>query len=230
MKKKVLTKLAAMFLVVAIFVTTGSVSVFAGESADKILKNALKEMQAAECISYSYTRVRNYTDSRGKSVRYRDGIGMSDNQMDYGMCFDESQSEKAWIDYSFKDNYYRKAYNSNSFSTYTNYDYDEEQGTDKKSFEYDLAHLQDIEIVGMTKRDYKISGKPGYKDAGWKKVTLFINKKTGRLTGAKYIAAKATYSYIDSGEKYTVTGGSSTYSNISYGDTPLSLPDELKGR
>ena len=223
--KKVLSTL----LVGVISVTSlvfGSVSTSAASAKDIVAK-ALKEMQNSTSISFSYEYISNFSDGQ---TRKQTGAFISDSKIDYGIVLSASEVEKAWTHYAYKGKIYRKAYNSNSFTAYTNSDYIEEQGTSKKELEYNLAHLKDVKISGTTDNYYTISAKPNWKDSGLKTIYLTINKKTNHLV--KYVGkfAKKTYTYIDSKQKYTITGGSKTCSNICYGDMALSLPDELKGK
>ncbi len=223
--KKVLSTL----LVGVISVTSlvfGSVSTSAASAKDIVAK-ALKEMQNSTSISFAWESVTNYSEM---ATREKTGMFVSDSKMDYGIIMCTSELEKAWTHYAYKGKIYRKAYNSNSFTSYTNSDYIEEQGTYKKELEYALAHLKDVKISSTSDNYYTISGKPNWKNSGLKTIYLTINKKTNRLV--KYVEkfAKKTYTFIDSNRTYTVTGGSGTYSNICYGDMALSLPDELKGK
>ena len=222
-------KALSLILVGVVSVTSlvfGSVTASAASAKDIVAK-ALKEIQNSTSISFSWDCVKNFAEM---ATREKVGAFISDSKIDYGVIMCTSEKEKAWASYNYKGKIYRKAYNSSSFISYTDSDYVEERGTYKKYLEYALSHLKDVKISSTSDNYYTISAKPNWKDSGVKTIYLTINKNTNHLV--KYVGkfAKKTFTFIDSKQKYTVTGGSETYSNICYGDMALSLPDELKGK
>ncbi len=196
------------------------------KSAKSILSSAVKKMKKAKSISFNYKRVQNMKDSDGSRTQYRTGIVISDGKIDYGVYVDESQSAGGWIEYSKKGVDYRKPFDSIEYTKYTNTNGNKMW---KAEFEYSLTHLKNVKLSSTSSKSYTITGKPAFK-ANFKKVTITINKKTGRITKVKRSLAKRTNTYLNSKETFTVTGGVLISSRICYGDDTLSLPAELRGK
>ena len=122
-------------------------------------------------------------------------------------------------------------YNSTKWSAYDQYNtYLFDTKSRKNELAAILENLKSVKLTKTTKSFYTISAKPNWKNSEYKKITLKISVKTGRLVTFKATYAKHTSYYTNTGGEFTVTGGEDTFSNISYGETGLALPAELDGR
>jgi len=137
--------------------------------------------------------------------------------------------ENAWQSYTTKDVVYRKYYRDVKWTTYTNYN-TEEYSTLKSDISGLLEDVKELELSSESKTTYTLKGKNAKKDALWKSVTITINKKSGLITKIKYTYNTKTMNYLGSNSTFTITGGSRTYSYISYCDSSITLPDELQGK
>lgn len=191
-------------------------------SAKELLNVALNEMKSYESISYCQDLVRNWSNER--TPRYRYIAGASSYNCDYSIQLDNNQSERGWLDYCVAGACYRKAYNG----SWKKYDDTDSFSSVKTDIESSLSNYKKATISAPTKKNYTVKITPKDKNAFWKKAYVTISKKTGRVSKIKYTLAKKTYTYYNSTSTYTITGGSNTIYNISYGESVISLPDELQ--
>lgn len=228
MKRKSIIMSLMLMLAVCFVVGLTPVETYAATSAKKILSKSATSVKKAKSISFRYELIRNYADSKSKQ---RSGMCVSDNDVNYGIYIDLSQTEQAWYEYRKKDKNYRKAYNSSSWDVYTNSDYNGKnvwERSAKSNVYYTLTHMKSVKLKSMSSKSYVITGKLSF--GGYKNATVMVDKKTNKVLKIRYGLKKATYSYLNSSNTYTVTGGICTLSNISYGNEELSLPAELRGR
>lgn len=209
---------------------------YAGTTAKALLDKAAKKIEAAASISGRYERYYNKYDGGNKDnivAQTRVGMFVADDKCSYGVYIDDSQSEDGWEEYEYQEKIYRKSYHASEWSSYTNSDYDSDAPTGdtfKTRLTYLVKNLKKPKIKTTTNKSYVISGTLPKGYSGYKSVSITIDRKTGAVTKVKYTLKKKTRTYFSSSNTYTITGGSTTYSNISYGNDKVVLPDELKGR
>lgn len=236
--KKFFQKVVSFMAVLAFLLTCTILpsEVYAGTTAKALLDKAAKKIDAATSISgryESYYNKYNGNDKNNILARTRIGMFVDDDSCAYAVYLDDNQSQGGWESYAYKERVYRKAYNSSEWDSYTDNDYDSNDPTGdtfKTSLTYLVKNLKKPKIKSTTSKSYVISGTlpKGYSD--YKSVSITIDKKSGAITKVKYNLKKKTWTYLNSSDTYTVTGGTTTYSNISYGNDKVVLPDELKGR
>lgn len=224
-------RLAVFFLsfsLALLFMGEGFLSqTLAGPSPAKLVKKAISGLNKAKMISFKYDSIRNFDDS---TTEYRFGVVMSDENFNYGTYIDESQSDKGWIEYKNGRKTYRKDFSNTRWNVYTNGNEGKYVGLTKKNWLVEkLKEAKSYKLISTTEKSYVVKGVFKEKDSAHKSVELTIHKKSGKLTKIKLLYNKYTEKYLNSENTYTVTGGSSTLSNISYGDSEIVLPDELQG-
>ena len=237
-------KLIATFLVFALLLTsflavspsdsasaaTDISKQFSKASAKKIVEKALKTLKNSSGICYECVSITNFSKADNKPTAYRYINGFSTSSCDYYMAFDKKETEKAWFGYNIKGKVFRKSFSDTAYKVYDNkVNYNPDFGTDKNYLEYMLAHLTSEKVKSITSKTYVISAKPGWDNADITSINITINRKTNKILKIKCKKAKKTYTYINSTDKYTVIGGTYTYSKIGYGDFTISIPDELAG-
>lgn len=235
--KKFFQKVVSFTAVLAFLLTCTILpsEVYAGTTAKALLNKAEKKIEAATSISGRYESYYNtYNGNDKNNIWARTWIGMfvDDDSCSYAVYLDDKQ-DGGWESYAYKEREYRKAYNSSEWDSYTVNDYDSDDPTGdtfKTSLTYLVKNLKKPKIKSTTSKSYVISGTlpKGYSD--YKSVSITIDKKSGAITKVKFNFKKKTRTYLNSSATYTITGGSLTYSNISYGNDKVVLPDELKGR
>ncbi len=231
MKKKFLLSTLMLSISLLVFVAfSPRRAASAKPNAKDLISTALNQLKEATSISYYYESICNYSEKDNKPTQYRYGNVFSDSKCNFGMYFDKSESEKAWINYSIKDKIFRKGYSDSSFKKFNDSDYDPETATAKLYTEYILSHLKSVKTKSSSKNAYVISAKPNWKDSGIDSISISISKKTGNITKIKCTRAKKTYTYLNSTSTYTITGGSFTYSQISFGESSIDIPEELDGQ
>ena len=225
-KKKVLKSLLMLVMVFAVMLCMPVTSEAKAKSAKSMLNDAVKKLNKSPSISYSYDRVQNIKD---EDTNYRTGVCVSDNKIDYGVYVDDSESDKGWIEYGYKNVSYRKSFNSSGYEKIVWTDSDTR--SEKVYLKYVLSNLKNIKLTSTSVSNYTITGTISSKvSSDWKKATITINRKSGRITKVRFNLRKRTRYYGNGGNAYVVTGGTTTYSNICYGDSTLSLPSELRGK
>ncbi len=182
------------------------------KSAKSILNGGVKKMKAATTISGSWNFVGNRSDS--STPRSCLGSILSDYTISYYAVLNDSDHD-AYEHYETKGKWYRRYLNKKKFSANEG---DADYMSIKALLEYDLTHLKNIKLTGTSKTSYTITAKPNTKNAGFKKITVIINKKSGRIANVKY----------DLSKQGNITSGTETYSNICYGDNDLSLPSDVQ--
>lgn len=238
--KKFFQKVVSFTAVLAFLLTCTILpsEVYAGTTAKALLDKAAKKIEAATSISARYEGHYNEYNGGNKDnivARTRVGIFVADDKCSYGVYLDDSQSEDGWEEYEYQEKIYRKSYHASEWSSYTDGDYDSDSDaptgdTFKTSLTYLVKNLKKPKIKTTTSKSYVISGTLPKGYSGYKSVSITIDRKTGAVTKVKYTLKKRTRTYLNSSNTYTITGGSLTYSNISYGNDKVVLPDELKGR
>ncbi len=199
---------------------------------EDILEDAVGALLKAQTITFAVDDIFNYTDSSHKngSSRRTTGIVISDDNISYATLIDPSSDWKAWTQYTNEDRMYVKSYSANSYDAFTISNYIEDRTPYKNFLIYALSNLKDPKIAKQTKNAYTITAKTKWKKSGIKKITLTISTTDHHLTKYKQEHASHSESYYGSSKTSTITGGTRTFSNISYGDSKLDLPVELHGR
>ena len=224
-RKKVFQSLFMLVMVLALMLCMPVTSEAKVKSAKSILSTAIKKFNKSPSISYSYNRVQKI---KNKGTQYRTGMCVSDGKIDYGIYIDYDESQNAWTEYQYQNVSFRKSLYSSYFEKIV---WDGSSQAMKDSLQYVLSHLKNIKLTRTTSTNYIITGTISSKISGaWKKATITINRKSGRITEVQFNIRKSTNYYGNGGGSFVVTGGTYTYSNICYGDSKLSLPAELKGK
>lgn len=232
MKKKLsLTAFVLSLALVAFVAALPRNSVSAKTNAKELVSTALEQLKDAKSISFYYENIINYSEKDNKPTNYRCANIFSDSTCNFGMYFDKAEQQKAWIGYDIKGKVFRKGYSDSSYQKYDNSsNYDSKRATAKLGLEYLLSHLKSIKLKSSSKDTYVITAKPNWSDPDCKSITIYISKKSGNIISLKCTMATKTYTYLNSTQTFTITGGSYTYSQISYGESTIEIPEELDGQ
>ena len=229
MKRQCFRHIASTLLALVLFASSMAIpsEVDAGVTAKSVIKKAIAELEAAESVGGHWDSVRSGYEGKDKNnVFYWHTTGMfvSDDDTMYDIWLDLEQNGNGYQEYYSNGKCFRKAYYELGWLAYNKPD----AGTEKQRLSFWLKKVQKPKLE-TTKNSYIISGKLRKEDSGFKTVEMKIDKKTNRLTDVTLTMRKYTENYINSDDTYTVTSGKLKYSYISYGDSKVELPEELKG-
>lgn len=236
MKRQCFRRIASALLALVLFASSMAIpsEVDAAVTAKSVIKKAVAELEAAESISYRMELTQSGFYGEDKNNTFLENwvnFCVCDDEKSYCVSVSNAMNGYGFEEYTVNEKVFRKFYYDSKWEAYTNSSYSKDNpagNTAKTNFSYLLKNLKKPKLKS-TSKGYVISGGLPKAFSGYKSVNIVIDKKTYKITGVKFRYKKSTRGYLSSEDTDTITGGTRTFSYISYGECKVELPDELEG-